>query len=59
MNVKGLFVFLLSLLGIVLVASGLYNLVGPMIPFGPLGMIIIGLIIVFLVGYVGGRKILS
>ena len=59
MSIKGLLLFLLSLLGITLTAFGLYELIAPMIPFGALGMVVIGLILVALVGYVGGKKILS
>ncbi len=59
MSIKGLIAFLLSLLGMMLVAVGLYNIVTPIVPFGDIGMIIIGLIVLFIVGYVGGKKILS
>ena len=59
MSIKGLLLFLLSLLGITLTAVGLYELISPMVPFGSLGMIIIGLIIIVIGGYFGGKKMLS
>lgn len=47
-----------SLLGVVLIGMGMYELVAPLIPFGPLGMVIAGAVLLLVLTWFGVKKIL-
>ena len=51
----GMLWFIVALLAVMMVGMALYNLVAPMIPFGAIGLLIVGIILLFVVGTKGRR----
>jgi hypothetical protein len=49
----------LTLLAITLIGLGMYELVSPMIPFGPIGMIVAGILILAVMMWVGIKRGIS
>jgi len=46
-----------SLLAVILVGMGMYEIAAPMIPLGPLGMILIGVILLVILSWLGVKKL--